>query len=119
VSLNSTVLLAQSSDDSTRMYCTPIWKIRKVVYKAQVADSVIQHGEKENLQLSNALRASDSVSRNKDRAILYATERGVFLETALSKTEELVKQEHRKTVKWKVGAIFSAIVIVAMVVFGG
>lgn len=100
------------------MYCTPIWKIRKVVYKAQLADSVIQHGEKESSRLLLALQASDSAAAAKDQALRYATERGAYLESALSSMESLQKEEHRKMMRWKVAAIFAGVVIVAQAVFG-
>lgn len=94
------------------MYCTPIWKIRKVVHKAQVADTLIRKQEIEIRQLDAALNASDESAKAAREATDAAIQAGVHLENQVKLTEEKVTYWRRLAKLWKRIAIGGGTVIV-------
>lgn len=94
------------------MYCTPIWKIRKVVYKAQVADTLIHKLEIENNQLEGALRAADESAKAAREATDAAIEAGAHLENQVKLTEEKATYWEHLSKKWKRAAIGGGVIII-------
>lgn len=93
------------------MYCTPIWKIRKVVYKAQVADTVIKKQEIEIRQLAGKALASDSSAAAAREARDAAIKAGVELENQIKLEKEKGKYWEKLSKKWKRIAIGGGVVI--------
>lgn len=95
------------------MYCTPIWRIRKVVFKAQVADTLIKKQETEIRQLTGALAAADQSAIAAREATDNAIKAGKALEETVVLTEQKVKIWERLAKKWRRIAVFSGVVVVA------
>ena len=87
-----------------------------MVFKAQVADSVIKKLTVESRQLSGALSASDQSAAAAREAKDLAIQAGVKLEDQVKLTEQKAKYWERLSKRWKGASIGGGVIIILEII---
>lgn len=98
------------------MYCTPIWKIQRVVFKAQIADSLIHKQQTEIRQLEGKVVASDSSASAAREAAEAAGQAAAHLENQSHLQEASIDYWQKVSRKWRRIAVAGGIFVIAELV---